>query len=94
MPFNNDKPWVFNQQAIESFNSGQTGVYAIYNANKWIYIGRGDIRQRLLGHLNGDLPAIGTHTPTHFRAEVTDDAATREKQLLLEYMPACNPRLA
>ena len=93
MPFNNDRPWLFDRQAIESFDSGQTGVYAIYNARAWIYIGRGDIRQRLLDHLDGDVPGINTHAPTHFRAEVTDDSITREKQLLREYMPACNLRL-
>src|SRR2546427_8149094 len=29
MPFNNDRPWSFDRQAIESFQAGQTGVYAI-----------------------------------------------------------------
>jgi len=94
MPFENDKPWLFNRQAIESFASSQTGVYAIYNAQKWIYIGRGDIRQRLLDHLAGDIPSINTNTPTHFRAEITGDSIKREKQLLREYAPACNPKLS
>lgn len=93
MPFENDKPWLFNRQAIESFESSQTGVYAIYNAQKWIYIGRGDIRQRLLDHLGGDIPTINTNSPTHFRAEITGDSVNREKQLLREYAPACNPKL-
>jgi hypothetical protein len=93
MPFDNDQPWVFNRQGIESFGSSQTGVYAIYNAQEWIYIGRGDIRQRLLDHFNGDIPSIGTHAPTHFRAEVTADAIKREKQLLREYPPVCNPQI-
>ena len=93
MSFDNDKAWSFNREAIESFNAGQTGVYAIYNARKWIYIGRGDIRQRLLDHLDGDIPSINTNSPTHFRAEVTDNSIRREQQLLREYMPACNQRL-
>ena len=93
MPFDNDKPWMFNRETIESFNAGQPGVYAIYNAQEWIYIGRGDIRHRLLNHFGGDLPSIGTHSPTHFRFEVTADAINREKQLLREYAPACNPRM-
>lgn len=94
MPFNNDNPRSFDRQGIESFDAGQTGVYAIYNARTWIYVGSGDIRQRLLDHLGGDVPAIGTFAPTHFRAEVSDDSLVREKQLLREYMPACNPRMA
>ena len=93
MSFDNDKAWSFDREAIESFNADQTGVYAIYNARKWIYIGRGDIRQRLLDHLGGDIPSINTYTPTHFRAEVTGDSIKREQQLLREYMPACNPRM-
>ena len=93
MPFNNDRPWSFDRQAIESFQAGQTGVYAIYNARTWIYIGRGDIRQRLLDHLNGDIPSLNANSPTHFRAEVTDDSIKREQQLLREYSPACNPRV-
>jgi len=93
MSFDNDKAWSFNKEAIESFNVGQMGVYAIYNARTWIYIGRGDIRQRLLDHLNGDVPSINANSPTHFRAEVTGDSVKREQQLLREYMPACNERL-
>ena len=94
MPFQNDKPWSFTRETIESFNAGQTGVYAIYNAKKWIYIGRGDIRRSLLNHYGGDIPAIAAHAPTHFRFELTADSITREKQLLREYAPVCNPRLA
>ena len=93
MAFDNDKAWVFDQETVGSFTAGQTGVYAIYNSRRWIYIGRGDIRQRLLAHLDGEIPDITTHAPTHFRAEVTDDSVKREQQLIREYMPACNTRL-
>ena len=94
MPFDNDQPWVFDRQGIESFGASHTGVYAIYNAQEWIYLGRGDIRQRLLEHFDGDIPSIATHAPTHFRAEVTADPINREKQLLREYPPSCNPRVS
>src|SRR3989442_10691563 len=93
MPFNNDRPWSFDQEAIESVQAGQTGVYAIYSARTWIYIGRGDIRQRLLDHLNGDIPSINAGSPTRFRAEVNDDSVKREQQLLREYSQACKARV-
>jgi hypothetical protein len=94
MPFDNDQPWLFNRETIESFNAGQTGVYAIYNSKQWIYIGHGDIRQRLLDHFCGDMPSLGTYSPTHFRFEVTANSVTRERELIREYVPACNPRLS
>jgi hypothetical protein len=94
MPFDNDKPWAFNRETIESFNAGQTGVYAIYNAQQWIYIGQGDIRRCLLNHFGGDIATIAVHSPTHFRFEVTADSNNRERQLLREYAPVCNSRLS
>jgi hypothetical protein len=90
MPFHNDRPCLFDRQTIESFDAGQAGVYALYNDQEWIYIGRGEIRQRLLDHLNGNIPAINTNAPTHFIAEITSDALYREKQLLREYKTSCN----
>src|SRR2546428_8913540 len=91
MPFNNDRPWSFDRQAIESFQAGQTGVHAIYNARTWIYIGRGAIRQRLLDHLNGAIPSPNANSPTHFRPEVTDDSIKCKQHLLRAYSPTCNP---
>ena len=44
----------FTQAQIETINPNQSGVYGLLRANAWIYLGRGNIRERLLGHLHGD----------------------------------------
>src|SRR5260370_18405711 len=56
MPFDNDRPWSFDRQSIESFQASHTGVYAIYNARTGINIGQGAIRQRFLDQLTGAIP--------------------------------------
>src|SRR5438445_13147264 len=66
MPFNNDRPWSFDREAIESFQAGQTGLSAIHNAPPWIYIGLGDIRQPSMDHLTDDTHALNTNSPTNF----------------------------
>ncbi len=44
----------FNRATILANAPTQSGVYAIYNPNNYIYFGEGkDIQARLLDHLNG-----------------------------------------
>jgi len=83
----------FARTDIESLNLNQTGVYVIYNSQEWIYVGRGDIRERLLAHLNGDIPCILKNSPTGWKAEVTGDSARREKELIVELQPKCNQKV-
>ena len=97
MPFpdmNNPRP--YTKADIERLNPDQNGVYGIFNAQGWIYVGRGDIRDRMLRHVGGDNPCINRHSPTHWVNEVTrSDAAMelREKTLIIELDPACNERV-
>ena len=54
----------------------------------------GDIRQRLLAHLNGDNPCIAREQPTHRVEElVQGDASAKERALILERQPVCNQRV-
>ncbi|HEV3259946.1 MAG TPA: hypothetical protein VG013_23965 [Gemmataceae bacterium] len=55
--------------------------------------GKGDIRTRLLAHLNGDNACITRERPPYFVAAVTDDMDQLEKQLILELKPICNKRV-
>lgn len=78
----------------------QAGVYALYRDGALTYIGRAQggsttIRSRLQDHKAGrDGPC--TQQSTHYKREVTQNAAAREKQLLEEYyrqhgkLPLCN----
>ena len=76
-------------------NPNQNGVYGIFNQSRWIYVGKGDIRARLLAHLNGDNHLILQAGPTHWVDEVCVDPhmSTRERQLIIECGPSCNQRL-
>jgi hypothetical protein len=94
MGFVEQAPREFNRLNIEKINSDQVGVYGIYKSGQWVYVGKGDIRQRLLDHLNGDNPLILQHNPTHWVDELTaGDPSNREKQLILELSPVCNKRV-
>ena len=93
MPFPQQDPRPFTRAGIEALNPNQLGVYGIFKQGQWIYIGKGDIRERLLDHLNGDNPCITRYVPTHFVAEITTNMDERERQLIMEFQPACNQRL-
>jgi len=96
MPFIQQTPREFNRYNIESLNQNQYGVYGLFKQGVWVYIGKGDIRQRLLDHLNGDNPCILRVQPTHWVDEVIHDeteVSIREKQLIAELNPVCNQKL-
>lgn len=94
MPFANQTPRPFIKSDVEDLKPNQIGVYGIFRSGKWIYVGKGDIRQRLLNHLNGDNECITRQLPTHWVAELTNgDPSEREKALILELQPTCNQRV-
>ena len=90
MPFNNNTVRPFTRAGIEAINPNQIGVYGLFKPNTWVYIGRGDIRDRLLKHLKGDNPCITRQAPTSWIGEVTSNNVQREKELIQEYNPVCN----
>lgn len=70
------------------------GVYGLsINQDGWVYVGKGDIRQRLLDHLNGDNPCITRNGPTHWVDWVTGNMDAIEKALILELKPSCNKKV-
>ena len=94
MSFTQQTPSLFTRQIIELLNDGQIGVYGLFKQGVWVYVGKGDIRQRLLDHLSGDNPRITRQVPTHWVAELTfGDPSARERQLILELQPVCNQRV-
>ena len=72
---------------------GQMGCYGLFKQNQWIYVGKGDIRTRLLAHLNGDNPCITRSGPTFWVDVVTNDYDNVEKALILELTPTCNKKV-
>jgi hypothetical protein len=93
MPFPPQTPRLFTKAAIENLNPNQNGVYGIYRQDCWIYVGRGDIRARLLSHVSGNNPAITAQRPTHFFAIVTANDVVVERQLIVELNPVANQKV-
>lgn len=93
MPFPQQQARTFTKQNIEAIKAGTVGVYGLFRANTWVYVGRGDIRTRLLDHLNGGNPCITRERPTHYVDVITNDDERVEKSLILELNPICNKKV-
>jgi hypothetical protein len=95
MPFIQQTARTFNKLNVEAITPNQFGVYGIFKNGRWIYVGKGDIRQRLLAHLGGDNPSILAAQPTHWVDEVCTEPtmSIREKQLIIECQPLCNKKV-
>lgn len=87
----------FDEVTIQSAAPAVSGVYALYSAARFVYVGESqDIRMRLLQHLRGDNPEISAHAPTGFVFEpVAGNAArvARQDALIQSLAPAVNKRL-
>ena len=93
MPFPQQNAKSFDKPSVEALPRDQKGCYGIWKAGAWVYIGKGDIRQRLLDHLNGDNPCITRERPTYFYTYVTANLDVEEKQLIREFRPLCNDKV-
>lgn len=95
MSFVQQVPRLFTRQNVENITPNQFGVYGIFNKTRWIYVGKGDIRKRLIDHLNRDIPCIMNAGPTHWVNEALSEPrmSVREKQLIAELNPLCNQKL-
>lgn len=97
MAISGDK-YPFTQENVDK-SPTSAGVYALYDGDVTIYIGKGDgtngIRARLQAHKRGDEGSC-TKGASHYRREVCSDPTSRERELLLEYrrahgeLPRCN----
>ena len=93
MPFPEQTPRAFIRASVEGLRPDQIGCYGLYRESAWIYVGRGDIRDRLLDHLNGDNPCITREGATHFVTVVTGGDEAAEPGLIAELNPICNRRV-
>jgi excinuclease UvrABC nuclease subunit len=94
MPIGQNFPWFpWTYASIVANAPHSSGVYAIFNAQRWIYVGESnDIQARLLQHFNGDNACITQNAPTGFQFEVVVAAqrVARQNQLIGALNPACN----
>ena len=99
MPFPPQTPIPFTRAGVESLKPRQLGCYGLFAGDQCIYVGKGDLRTRLLGHLNGDHPCISRYSPTHFMGLITPEQDLtemylEERRLIGELSPLCNEKIA
>ncbi len=92
MPFA-DNPREFTKANVKSLNPNQMGCYGLYKSTGWVYVGKGDIRARLLSYLNGENACITREKPTHWVDVVTTDMDNEEKRLIVAHDPICNKKV-
>ena len=87
----------FTKASITANAPKASGVYAILNAQKWIYVGEsGDLQASLLGHYAGDNRCIVLHRPTAFQVEpcnAQQRVVIQDALVLQLKMPECNKTL-
>ena len=94
MPLPNRVLRDYTRTDVLALKPNQMGVYWILKAHGVvIYIGRGDIRERMLAHIGGDNECITVHAPTRWGSSVRDKHVQLEKKLILEYDPICNKQV-
>ena len=94
MPFSEQTPRPFTEAGINEIPELIQGVYGLYSSSRWIYVGKGFIRDRLQRHLNGDNECITRWAPNDFLVETSPISMDeREKALILELSPVCNERV-
>ena len=85
--------YTWNISWIEFKAPNAEGVYSIQDQEgKVIFIGKGNIRERLLTHWNRENSkdaAVWNYNPCSFRFELTDHPADREAELVRELKPIC-----
>ncbi|MGD0571115.1 MAG: GIY-YIG nuclease family protein [Candidatus Sulfotelmatobacter sp.] len=97
MPFDKtNSAFTFTEQGIAKYAPRNSGVYGIYNASRWIYIGESkDMEGRLYEHLRGQSDQskrILKHNPTSYAFESCDanTRTAREVALIAELNPLEN----
>ena len=95
MPFHEITGFAFTQASIQDNAPAESGVYGLYKAKRWIYVGESDnIQQRLLEHVAETKTCIKRKAPASFVYLLVEAASrvVRQKALIRELHPACNRR--
>ena len=96
MTWTNSNSYPFNEMSVFLNAPPESGVYALYTSQQWVYIGESqDIRGRLTQQAKGDNLCVVQQSPTHFSFELWPESlrVAIQNELILELNPACNQRL-
>ena len=92
MAYDSGTTYVFGYRAVRDNVPNSSGVYTIYTARQWVYVGQSDdIRQSLFRHLNEPTACMEERTPLSFSFETIPSAERRSRYdaLVTELRPAC-----
>ena len=84
-------------EAVRRKAPSASGVYAIYTARRWVYVGGSDnIQQSLFRHLNEPDACISRFGQLSFSFQLApaDERQARQHALIVELEPACTPAVA
>jgi hypothetical protein len=87
MPFPQQDRKLFTRAAVEPIRPGLKGCYGLFRGEECLYIGKGDIRRRLLAHLEGDNAWISRSFPSYWLAVTAAEVDALERELISEYRP-------
>jgi hypothetical protein len=92
MPWQGTKKYAFGIFTVLEKSPTQSGVYALFAGDQWVYIGAArSIQIHLLTHLNGPDPCVLRHHVTSFAYETVpaEALAARQVALIREFRPVC-----
>lgn len=86
----------FTAEAVERNAPARSGIYGIFNAHHWLFIGEADdIKAMLLAHLTESHAFLMAQHPKGFTYELCSraDRYQRQDNLILELEPLLNRRI-
>lgn len=89
----NKASYPFTREGIEENAPSGSGVYVLFDQERFIYVGESDdVRQSLMRHLEGDDTWIHAWAPPFFSYELypASTRVARQGALIQELKPACN----
>jgi hypothetical protein len=95
MPWQGTEKFALGIFTVLQKSPPQSGVYALFSGERWVYIGESEnIQVHLLKHLNGPDACILQNDVTSFAYESVpaESRVPRQKALIREFSPVCRGR--
>ena len=93
MPFPDQPRRPFTAEEVNKIQPGRRGVYGLFNEEGCVFVGKGNLRERLSMHLKPgyteEARCIRKCAPAWFLVEETENFVVRHMGLAVEYAPKC-----